>query len=86
LSAHSLSYLFPQPSALICHSPVPVAFVPVAFKTYRLEQVAKEYYIIKPLLRDDRKFGPFINALDSAILSSGVDDVCEEIYGRPEKK
>lgn len=56
------------------------------YKTYRLEQVAKEYYIIKPLLRDDRKFGPFINALDSAILSSGVDDVCEKIYGRPEKK
>ena len=56
------------------------------YKTYRLEQVAKEYYIIKPLLRDDRKFGPFIKALDSAILSSGVDDVCEKIYGRPQEK
>lgn len=56
------------------------------YKTYRLEQVAKEYYIIKPLLRDDRKFGPFIHALDSAIISSGVDEVCEKIYGRPEKK
>ena len=56
------------------------------YKTYRLEQVAKEYYIIKPLLRDDRKFGPFIHSLDSAILTSGVDDVCEKIYGRPEKK
>lgn len=56
------------------------------YKSYRLEQVAKEYYIIKPLLRDDRKFGPFIHSLDSAILSSGVDDVCEKIYGRPESK
>lgn len=52
------------------------------YKTYRLEQVAKEYYIIKPLLRDDRKFGPFIHSLDSAIISSGVDEVCEKIYGR----
>ena len=56
------------------------------YKTYRLEQVAKEYYIIKPLLRDDRKFGSFIHALDSAIISSGVDEVCEKIYGRPQPK
>lgn len=56
------------------------------YKSYRLEQVAKEYYIIKPLLRDDRRYGPFIHALDSAIISSGVDEVCEKIYGRPEKK
>lgn len=56
------------------------------YKSYRLEQVAKEYYIIKPLLRDDRRYGPFIHALDSAIMSSGVDEVCEKIYGRPEKK
>ena len=56
------------------------------YKLYRLEQVAKECYIIKPILRDDRKFGPFIHALDSAIISSGVDEVCEKIYGRPEKK
>lgn len=56
------------------------------YKTYRLEQVAKEYYIIKPLLREDRRYGPFIHALDSAIISSGVDEVCEKIYGRPEKK
>ena len=55
-------------------------------RNYRLEQVAKEYYIIKPLLRDDRKFGPFIHSLDSAIISSGVDEVCEKLYGRPEKK
>lgn len=56
------------------------------YKTYRLEQVAKEYYVIKPLLRDDRKFGSFIHALDSAIISSGVDEVCEKIYGRPQPK
>lgn len=54
------------------------------YKSYRLEQVAKEYYIIKPLLREDRRYGPFIQALDSAILSSGVDEVCEKIYGRPQ--
>ena len=33
-----------------------------------------------------RKLFPFIHALDSAIISSGVDEVCEKIYGRPEKK
>ena len=56
------------------------------YKTYRLEQVAKEYYIIKPVLRESQIYGPFIHSLDSAIMASGVDEVCEKIYGRPEKK
>lgn len=50
------------------------------YQNYRLEQVVKEYYIIKPVLKMDPHYSPFIQTLDSAILSSGVDEVCKKIY------
>lgn len=51
------------------------------YENYRLEQVAKEYYIIKPVLKTDPHYSPLIQTLDSAILSSGVDEICERVYG-----
>lgn len=46
-----------------------------------LEAVVKEYYIIKPVLKQDRKYAPFIHTMDSVILKDGIDEVCERVYG-----
>ena len=51
------------------------------YKTYRLEQVAKEYYIIKPVLKQDLKYAPLIHTMDSDILKDGINEVCERVYG-----
>ena len=45
------------------------------------EQLHKEYYIIKPVLKQDRKYAPFIHTMDSVILKDGIDEVCERVYG-----
>ena len=41
----------------------------------------KEYYIIKPVLKQDRKYAPLIHTMDSVILKDGIDEVCERVYG-----
>ena len=46
-----------------------------------LEAVVKEYYIIKPVLKQDRKYAPFIHTMDSVILKDGINEVCERVYG-----
>lgn len=46
-----------------------------------LEAVVKECYIIKPVLKQDRKYAPFIHTMDSVILKDGIDEVCERVYG-----
>ena len=45
------------------------------------EAVVKEYYIIKPVLKQDRKYAPLIHTMDSVILKDGIDEVCERVYG-----
>ena len=40
-----------------------------------------KYYIIKPVLKQDRKYAPFIHTMDSVILKDGIDEVCERVYG-----
>ena len=51
------------------------------YRQWQLEAVVKEYYIIKPVLKQDRKYAPFIHTMDSVILKDGVDEVCERVYG-----
>ncbi|MBR6142490.1 MAG: hypothetical protein IKQ37_12165 [Bacteroidaceae bacterium] len=51
------------------------------YRQSQLETVVKEYYIIKPLLKQDRKYAPLIHTMDSVILKDGIDEVCERVYG-----
>lgn len=51
------------------------------YKQTQLEAVVKEYYIIKPVLKQDRKYAPLIHTMDSVILKDGIDEVCERVYG-----
>jgi len=51
------------------------------YRLTQLEAVVKEYYIIKPILKEDRKYAPFIHTMDSVILEDGIDEVCERVYG-----
>ena len=51
------------------------------YRQTQLEAVVKEYYIIKPVLRQDRKYAPLIHTMDSVILKDGIDEVCERVYG-----
>lgn len=51
------------------------------YRQSQFEAVVKEYYIIKPVLKQDRKYAPFIHTMDSVILKDGVDEVCERVYG-----
>ncbi len=51
------------------------------YRQWQLEAVVKEYYIIKPVLKQDRHYAPFIHTLDSVILKDGIDEACERVYG-----
>lgn len=51
------------------------------YRQSQLEAVVKEYYIIKPVLKQDRHYAPFIHTMDSVILKDGIDEVCERVYG-----
>lgn len=51
------------------------------YRQTQLEAVVKEYYIIKPVLKQDRKYAPLIHTMDSVILKDGIDEVCERMYG-----
>ena len=51
------------------------------YRQFQLEAVVKEYYIIKPVLKHDRKYAPLIHTMDSVILKDGIDEVCERVYG-----
>lgn len=51
------------------------------YRQSQLEAVVKEYYIIKPVLKHDRKYAPLIHTMDSVILKDGIDEVCERVYG-----
>lgn len=51
------------------------------YRQTQLEAVVKEFYIIKPVLKQDRKYAPFIHTMDSVILKDGIDEVCERVYG-----
>ena len=51
------------------------------YRQTQLEAVVKEYYIIKPVLKQDRKYAPVIHTMDSVILKDGIDEVCERVYG-----
>jgi hypothetical protein len=51
------------------------------YRQTQLEAVVKEYYIIKPVLKEDRKYAPLIHTMDSVILKEGIDEVCERVYG-----
>ena len=52
------------------------------YRQTQLEAVVKEYYIIKPVLKQDRKYAPLIHTMDSVILKDGIDEVCERVYGK----
>lgn len=51
------------------------------YRQTQFEAVVKEYYIIKPVLKQDRKYAPLIHTMDSVILKDGIDEVCERVYG-----
>ena len=46
------------------------------YRQTQLEAVVKEYYIIKPVLKQDRKYAPLIHTMDSVILKDGINEVC----------
>ena len=50
------------------------------YRQTQLEAVVKENYIIKPVLKQDRKYAPLIHTMDSVILKDGIDEVCERVY------
>ena len=52
------------------------------YRLTQLEAVVKEYYILKPVLMQDRKYAPLIHTMDSVILKDGIDEVCEREYGK----
>lgn len=56
------------------------------YRQTQLEAVVKEYYIIKPVLKQDRKYAPLIHTMDSVILKDGIDKVCERVYGEKQCK
>ena len=56
------------------------------YRQTQLEDVVKEYYIIKPVLKQDRKYAPLIHTMDSVILKNGIDKVCERMYGEKQCK
>ncbi len=56
------------------------------YRQTQLEAVVKEYYIIKPVLKQDRKYSPFIHTMDSVILKDGIDEVCERVYGEKRRQ
>ena len=51
------------------------------YRWSQLEAVVKEYYIIKPVLKQDRTYATLIHTMDSVILKDGIDEVCERVYG-----
>lgn len=51
------------------------------YRQTQLEAVVKEYYIIKPVLKQDCKYAPLIHTMDSVILKDGINEVCERVYG-----
>ena len=51
------------------------------YRQTQREAVVKEHYIIKPVLKQDRKYAPLIHTMDSVILKDGIDEVCERVYG-----
>ena len=51
------------------------------YRQAQLEAVVKEYYIIKPVLKQDRKYAPLIHTMDSVILKDGINEMCERVYG-----
>ena len=51
------------------------------YRLSQLEAVVKEYYIIKPVLKQDRKYAPLIHTMDSVILKDGINEGCERVYG-----
>ena len=55
------------------------------YRQTQLEAVVKEYYSFKPILKEDRKYAPFIQTMDSVILKDGIDEVCERVYGERTK-
>lgn len=55
------------------------------YRQTQLEAVVKEYYIIKPVSKQDRKYAPLIHTMDSVILKDGIDEVCERVYGEKQK-
>ena len=55
------------------------------YRQWQLEAVVREYYIIKPVLKQNRKYAPFIYTMDSVILKDGIDEVCERVYGEKQK-
>ena len=52
------------------------------YRKTQLEAVVKEYYIIKPVLKQDHRYAPIIHTMDSIILKDGIDEVCERLYGK----
>ena len=55
------------------------------YRQTQLEAVVKEYYIIKPVLKQDHRYAPLIHTMDSVILKDGIDEVCERVYGEKQK-
>lgn len=57
-----------------------MACVSLMVKNHRMENVVKEYGILKPVLRKSPVYGPFIQSLDSALVTTDIDEIIEKIH------
>ena len=57
-----------------------MACISLMVKNHRMENVVKEYGILKPVLRKSPVYGPFIQSLDSALKSNDIEEIIEKIH------
>lgn len=51
-------------------------------KNHRMENIVKEYGILKPVLRKSPIYGPFIQSLDSSLVTTDIDEIINELNAR----
>lgn len=56
-----------------------MACVSLMVKNHRMENVVKEYGILKPVLRQSPVYGPFIQSLDSALVTTDIDQIIDRL-------
>lgn len=57
-----------------------MACVSLMVKNHRMENVVKEYGILKLVLKKSPVYGPFIQSLDSMLVTSDIDEVIDRIH------
>lgn len=58
----------------------------LGYRNYRMENVIKEYEIVKTALEDDRYYHHFIEHLDSVLTIEDVDDVLDRVQKNQQRR